>query len=358
MKKTVVMSVVSAAVFAIVLLKCLINLIVTSPTAHNSGEIAPLRWKASNNEIPGLALKEEGDWTSFFYVHGADTQLGLIDEWNNVTNNPGWEEELRRLGEVVKKINAMQPKPKFFLIGGDLVNSFPQTAPYPSGTGPRVDDEFEPTEDVWRRQAEDFLLTLSTLDASVPVICVGGNHDQGNTPTTATIQKYRSLFGDDFFSFWSGGSLFIVLNSQLYKDPDLVPRIAQRQEEWLDAVLTSEDRRTARHVIAFMHIAPFRDDVDEEEQWFNLPVRVRRPLLNKLFDAGVRKIFCGHYHQNAGGFYVPGGASAFDGKLEIVITSAIGRVWAGGPGVRIVKLQDDISHRFFNISDIPTRNEM
>jgi hypothetical protein len=47
----------------------------------------------------------------------------------------GWEEELRRLGEVVKKINAMQPKPKFFLIGGDLVNSFPQTAPYPSGPG-------------------------------------------------------------------------------------------------------------------------------------------------------------------------------------------------------------------------------
>ena len=49
-----------------------------------------LRWKARNQQIPGLTFDEQGSWQGpYFFVFGADTQLGLIDQMNNVTVNAG-----------------------------------------------------------------------------------------------------------------------------------------------------------------------------------------------------------------------------------------------------------------------------
>ena len=39
-----------------------------------------------------------------------------------------WDIEMQRVKLAVSKINKMQPKPKFVLIGGDLVDAFPGTA--------------------------------------------------------------------------------------------------------------------------------------------------------------------------------------------------------------------------------------
>ena len=65
--------------------------------------------------------------------------------------------------------------------------------------------------------------SLLRLDPSIPAICVCGNHDIGNQPTKDAIARYRGSFGDDYFSFWVGGTLFVVLNTQYYKDDTLVP---------------------------------------------------------------------------------------------------------------------------------------
>ena len=65
--------------------------------------------------------------------------------------------------------------------------------------------------------------SLLRLDPSIPAICVCGNHDIGNRPSRDSIAKYRGQFGDDYFSFWIQGTLFIVLNSQYYKDDSLLP---------------------------------------------------------------------------------------------------------------------------------------
>jgi len=40
---------------------------------------------------------------------------------------------------------------------------------------------------------------------------VCGNHDIGDSPTQESLQKYRSNFGEDFYSFWVGGKLFSCL---------------------------------------------------------------------------------------------------------------------------------------------------
>ena len=59
------------------------------PCHFLSGSNVALRWKAKGRQIPKLGPEEEGDWQGpFFFVLGADTQLGLIDQMNNVTVNP------------------------------------------------------------------------------------------------------------------------------------------------------------------------------------------------------------------------------------------------------------------------------
>lgn len=66
---------------------------------------------------------------------------------------------------------------------------------------------------------------LSELNPQVRAICVCGNHDIGNTPTPDSIADYKRQFGDDYFSFWTGGCKFVAINSQFYQvreRPDLL----------------------------------------------------------------------------------------------------------------------------------------
>lgn len=51
------------------------------------------------------------------------------------------------------------------------------------------------------------------------------------------IFRYRSSFGDDFFSFWCGGILFLVINSQYFYDSSKVPDLADEHEKWIESQL-------------------------------------------------------------------------------------------------------------------------
>ena len=55
------------------------------------------------------------------------------------------------------------------------------------------------------RQVASFKEALHALNPSIPLILQPGNHDIGQRPTPADVQRYRELFGDDYFSFWVGG---------------------------------------------------------------------------------------------------------------------------------------------------------
>lgn len=67
-------------------------------------------------------------------------------------------------------------------------------------------------------------------------------------------------------------------------------------------------------------------------------------MLEKLREAGVKYIFCGHYHKNAGGCYK---------DLQLVITSAIGAPLGNDPsGYRIVNVNEElIQHEYVTIRD-------
>ena len=115
----------------------------------------------------------------------------------------------------------------------------------------------------------------SELHPDIPLVCVCGNHDVGDTPSHTSIRQYNAAFGDDYFSFYRSGCCFIVLNSQLYADSSQVtdffffkcfkynflielenvcpqvPDHFSRQEAWLEAELVRARSLGVRHIMVF-----------------------------------------------------------------------------------------------------------
>jgi len=288
--------------------------------------------KAENRTLPGFE-EDRGGWKEpFFFVQAADTQLGMIvnygdgsiaEQYPNVT----WEREMELCRLTVEKVNRMSPPPAFFIVCGDLVDAMPDKWP-----------------EIRKEQEKDFMEVFKEL--SVPLVCVCGNHDVGNKPTKDTIANYKSSFGDDYFSFWHGGVHFMVLNSQFYEDCSLTQDLADEQDKWLDDQLT----KPAAHKVIFQHIPWFVERPEEDKIYFNIELGLRQKMLQKFKSSGVSKIFCGHYHRNAGGW---------DGDdMELVVTSAVGaQIGNDGHGFRIVNVgQKSISHRYYKLEDVPAHN--
>jgi len=289
--------------------------------------------KAVDRTLPGF---EESDkcakWKEpFFFVQAADTQLGMIvnygdgsigDQYPNIS----WEREMELCQMAVEKVNAMDPQPAFFIVCGDLVDAMPDKWP-----------------DIRKEQEADFMKVFVGL--KVPLVCVCGNHDVGNRPTIQTISDYQTSFGDDYFSFWHFGVHFIILNSQFYEDCSLTKELAEAQDLWLEKELA----KTAKHKVIFQHIPWFVRRPDEEKFYFNIDLDLRLSMLQKFKSAGVSKIFCGHYHRNAGGW---------DQDMELVVTSAVGaQIGNDGHGFRIVKVEENlITHRYYKLEDVPTKD--
>ena len=109
--------------------------------------------------------------------------------------------------------------------------------------------------------------------------------------------------------------------------------------------------------------------MDYADGYFPLSASTRAKWLGRLADAGITKVFCGHYHRNAGGY-------TNDRKLEVVVTSAVGRQlsaaeaklnrFVSGPegiseykaGFRIVTVTEDtITHAYREFGEVEVELE-
>jgi len=198
-----------------------------------------------------------------------------------------------------------------------------------------------------KAQEKDWNEVIQTLDNEIPLICVCGNHDLGNTPTATTIQNYVKAFGsEDYFTFWCGGVFNIVLNSQFFEDPSQVEDLAETHMKWIDEQLAHAKAKAATHILVFQHIPFFLQSFDEAKQYFNLENSFRMMMLDKFVSAGVKGIFCGHYHRNGGGKYK---------QIEEVVTSAVGPALGDEPsGLRVVNVyQNGFEHKYYPLPEIP-----
>lgn len=264
----------------------------------------------------------------FYFIQAADSQFGMIDSYIHSRPEPGWREEVDLCNQLVDKCNRMVPRPKFLIICGDLIDSLPAS-------------------ELGQRQMLDFKSIFQRL--KIPLVCVCGNHDIGDEPTEESLRAYRRQFGEDYFYFTLNGVLFIVINSQFYKHRLNLENYAREQDSWLDGILKHCKKFT--HTFVFEHIPWFLENANEPDDYFNINKDIRNHWLEKFYLAGVTKIFCGHYHRNAGGHYK---------DMELVVTSAIGaQMGEDASGVRLVRItRNKITHDYYPMERIPLEVEL
>jgi len=293
-----------------------------------------MKWnRTSNRSFEGLGEEEQQHFVSpFFFAQLSDPQLGFMQE------NVSWDEEIRLAKLAVETINRI--KPRFAIICGDLVHHMPEL--------------FSDTDsNIRTRQVEDFKNSFEGIHESIPLLCVCGNHDVGNRPTAATIDRYKNDFGEDYYSFWVGGVFGVVLNSSIIYDHTGAEDLHAKQLVWFDKILKSATQKNPKHILVFMHHPLFLKAADDKNSYFLIPKNERIQVLTLLQKYNVHFVFCGHLHQNCV-------AHSPEFGVTVVTTTAVGKQLGDQKsGFRIVKvLEKEISHEYYDFENMPEKVEV
>ncbi|KAJ6657616.1 hypothetical protein lerEdw1_002333 [Lerista edwardsae] len=88
--------------------------------------------KAQGRTLSAFRGDAEQEWKApFYFIQGADPQFGLMKAFAIGDCDSGgdeWDEELRLTQQAVQAINKLNPKPKFFILCGDLIHGMPDVA--------------------------------------------------------------------------------------------------------------------------------------------------------------------------------------------------------------------------------------
>lgn len=321
-----------------------------------------------SNDAPTLSPSSQQMQHSF--VVCADTQFGMTSE------NTEWETEMAYSISAVDAINALEPRPLFCCVCGDLVDMTAKlyagkarkSASSSSDNKEKEDDASlytaDECNDIQTAQNKDFIKIWDRVHKDIALVCLCGNHDVGNRPDRASIQRFTDTFGDDYLAFWAANSYNIVVNTSLFSDPLAAQTLYQEQLEWLEERLIYASDRNASHIFVFGHHPWFlyRDDETAEdlkeespypEEWgtratgfgdsyFHIPIEYRRRVMELFRQHKVSAAFSGHFHQNL--------VSKSSFGMEMIVTSSLSMVFesSGKPadflepntrGIRIVTVQ-------------------
>ena len=199
----------------------------------------------------------------FTFVQICDPQLGFGESYRH---------DVETFKQSVERINEI--KPDFVVICGDLVNS-PDKKSY-----------------------SDFKEINEKI--TVPSYLISGNHDVGNNPTEESLNRYRKTIGKDYYLFKNKGVTFIVVNSQLWKSP--VKGETEKQDSWLKKNLTAAKKEKSP-VVILQHYPLFLEKSDETNQYYNLPLKTRKKLINLFAENGVIAVLGGHVHKKMANEY-------------------------------------------------------
>ena len=178
---------------------------------------------------------------------------------------------------AVKTINKC--KPDFAIHIGDMVRPFPSLKSYIRAT----------------KKAKTIFSKLNCKIYFIP-----GNHDIGDKPnlfspapiiSKFSIDKYKSAFGNFFYSFTKKNCKFIFLNSSLVNsslEEELI------QYNWVKNELNSSLKK---RIFVFMHYPLFLANSSEISHYDNIDEPGRSKLLRLFSKYKVEAIFSGHVHQ-------------------------------------------------------------
>ena len=264
--------------------------------------------------VSACSVRKGGDNT-FSFIQMSDPQFGMFRK------DTSFEYETAHFEKAISESNRL--KPTFVVVTGDLINR-PFDAP----------------------QMAEYKRIIKQLDPSIPLYSVPGNHDVGNTPVPNDITKYRSSFGDEYYTFSYGSMLGIVLNSVYLHSPQNVPNEAKQQEDWLIKTLQTVNHKKYKNIFVFLHHPLFLKEENEADEYFNIPQARRKKYLDLFAANGVKYIFAGHYHRNAFGR---------NANLDMVTTGPVGLALGKDPsGFRIITVSGtSVSHRYYALDSMP-----
>ncbi|MES2125040.1 MAG: metallophosphoesterase [Gemmatimonadota bacterium] len=262
-----------------------------------------------------LAGQAPGPSRPRFFLVASDPQFGMYAKDSNFV------QETANFELVIATANRLRPA--FVVITGDLINKPGDSA-----------------------QTAEFWRIAHKLDPAIPLFNVAGNHDVGNTPTPAALERYRAAFGPDHYTFRVGDVIGIVLNSSVIDSSRDTPGALAEQERWLEHELATARASGARHLLVFQHHPWFLADASEPDQYFNIPLAHRNRYLALFHRYGVEALFSGHYHQNA---------VARDREIAMITTGPVGMPFGGvQSGVRLVAVSDSgLSHHYYGLGELP-----
>jgi 3',5'-cyclic AMP phosphodiesterase CpdA len=128
----------------------------------------------------------------------------------------------------------------------------------------------------------------------MPCYLAPGNHDVGNKPTLQTLNRYRDTFGDDYFSFQHKGYTFIINDTSLWKEP--LADETQKFDVWFQNTLKNAHDANSP-VFIVQHFLMYEKNIDEPNNYYNLPVTKRKEILSLLENNGVVALLGGHRHK-------------------------------------------------------------
>ncbi len=266
---------------------------------------------------PGTSI-ETGDscWGGpFFFIQMADPQFGQSSD------NQDSVREAELFEEAMLLSNRL--KPAFVVICGDFIHQ------------PGNEEE-----------TAEFLRVARTLDESIPLYLVAGNHDITDQPTEEYLRWYRDRFCIDWYSVQHAGCRFIVLNSIIIHDPTMVDGELEKQLKWLEQALGRPRNHESRHTMVFQHHPVFRYDLWEEDQGASIPMERRHALLRLFDEHDVTAVFAGHYHRN--------GYNSYKNVKLVATGSVCDSRDIDSPGFRIVKVYSDhIEHEYYGLNTMP-----
>jgi 3',5'-cyclic AMP phosphodiesterase CpdA len=249
-------------------------------------------------EVSGKSPRE-----LFTFVQMTDIQMGMISK---NTNN---DAEIGLYTAAIQEVNRL--KPAFVVITGDFVNNRTDT-----------------------NQINAFKKLTALINKKIRVFLIPGNHDVGQIPDKEKLDFYFSYYPVDKFDFMYKGVQLTGINSCLINSGT---EEEVQQMDWLKTTLMKQS--TQVHKIIFTHHPFFIADINEKDNYSNIPLAKRIEYMQLFKNNGVKFIFAGHYHNNA---------QAQHEGIQMITTSAVGKPLGNAKsGFRVITVyKDSISHKY------------
>ena len=247
----------------------------------------------------------------------SDPQLGMFDSYESrpeervrlglseSRNGSAFHNELGYVQKTVDYLNTQKGDLNFVVLTGDMVNQYPYGA-----IKDYTPEKMKEWNEVNIQQVNAMHAVLAKLE--IPLFVVPGNHDVGNDFRQKAIDVYWSQWGADYYSFTVDDSLFLFLNTQIWKNTEKSTQALKTEMNvFIENVFNDAARDVAvKKLNVFQHYPMYRDNRTENlENEMSKTVHyydddlVSTKDMTDFFDKVERnipevdiKIYAGHLH--------------------------------------------------------------